>query len=70
MAVIRETMPVWRPRTEIGRKIKHFILTGEKTPPPRQGKRLKGIYGQKINWKAAALAAIVAILVYGWASER
>jgi len=30
---------VWRPRTEIGRRLKHFLLTGELRPPPRQGRR-------------------------------
>jgi len=36
---------VWRPRTEIGRRIKHFIRTGETTPPPR-GTRRVGFYKQ------------------------
>lgn len=36
---------VWRPRTEIGRRIKHFIRTGETAPP--RGTRKAGVYGQK-----------------------
>jgi len=33
---------MWRPRTEAGRMIKHFILTGSFELPPRRGRRLLG----------------------------
>jgi len=33
---------MWRPRTEFGRKIKHFILTGTLELPARRGRRFLG----------------------------
>ena len=33
---------LWRPRTEFGRKIKHFIMTGEFKLPTRRGRRFLG----------------------------
>jgi len=32
----------WRPRTEFGRKVKHFLLTGSLETPLRRGRRFLG----------------------------
>jgi len=37
--ILKRLLDFWRPRTEIGRNIKHRILYGSKPPLERQGKR-------------------------------
>jgi len=34
---------IWRPRTELGRRIKHKLIYGTEPPAERLGRRFKGL---------------------------